>query len=92
MPSWTSPPARSHNVFNLSNASWDVMARSIAPDVIAPAAIPRPEPNIAADAELCARVNLYAFSLNVVISMPNQSGVQSKTEPAYNFFDATGVS
>ena len=64
------------------------MARSIAPDVNAPAAVPNPEPSIADDAAVCARVNLYAFSLKVVMSIPNQSGVQLNTEPAYNFFDA----
>lgn len=69
----------------LSNASLAFLvsiARSIAPDVNAPTAVPTPEPNIADDAAVCARVNLYAFSLNVVMSIPNQSGVQSKTEPA----------
>ena len=67
------------------------IARSIAPDDIAPAAIPMPEPNIAADAELCAAVRRYAFSLNVVTSIPNHPGSQLNVPPAYAFFDAYGV-
>ena len=67
------------------------MARSIAPDVIAPAATPTPAPNIAADADFCSAVKRYAFSLNVVTSIPNQPGSQLNTPPAYSFFDAYGV-
>ena len=43
------------------------------------------------DAELCARVRRYAFSLNVVTSMPNHSWSQLNVEPAYAFLDAINV-
>ena len=91
LPSFNTLPFSSHVSSRASLAFLESIARSIAPDVTAPNAVPKPEPIIADDAALCARVKRYAFSLNVVTSIPNQSGVQSNIEPAYSFFDAVGL-
>ena len=77
--------------FAASSAVLRSTARSIAPDVSEPTAIPTPDPSIDDDAEDCSRVKRYAFSRNVVMSTPNQFGVQSNSEPAYAFLDAYNV-
>jgi hypothetical protein len=43
------------------------------------------------DADVWARVKRNAFSLNVVMSTPNQFCVQLNVEPAYAFLDAYSV-
>ena len=80
-----------HSSFAAFSALWVSNARSIAPDDSIPAATPTPAPIIADDADVCARVRRYAFSLNVVTSMPNQFALHWKLSPAYNFLDDVGV-
>ena len=75
-PALTHSPPSSSQAFLASLSAFCVsMARPIASDVNNPAAVPTPAPNAAAEADVCERVSRWAFSMYVVISMPNQFGV-----------------
>ena len=70
-----SPPSAIHASLAAASDSWVAIPRVTAPDVHNPAAVPNPAPIAAADADVCDRVRRWAFSMYVVMSMPNQSGV-----------------
>ena len=76
-----SPLASMHFSLACFSAFCVSIPRITAPDVQSDAAVPNPAPIAAADADVCDRVSLWAFSMYVVISTPNQSGVHWNVSP-----------